>query len=365
MVCLGIESSCDETSAALVESGCLMRQVTATQEDIHALFGGVVPELASREHYRLLRPLLRRLFESSGQAGPRLQDVDTIAVARGPGLLGTLLVGMGFAKGLALGLDASLVGVNHLHAHLTAVGLEQKVQYPALGLLVSGGHTHLYMMHSALEVELLGRTLDDAAGEVFDKTAKMLNLPYPGGRHIDTLARGGEVNTALFPRPYLDNQNLDFSFSGLKTAVSLYLEKHPNLRLRTMGIPDGAAEDEHSQELRDVCASFNFAVADTLRVKTERALKSQRVKSLIVAGGAAANTMIRVTAEAIGRKHGLFVYLPSLSLCTDNAAMIAYLGEMLHIAGFSHGYDLDAIPRGRKIPNDYKASRLDNTTAIR
>ena len=226
MLCLGIESSCDETALALVRDGRPLGAELATQADLHSLFGGVVPELASREHYRFIGALYDKLMRSCGVT---LRDVDVIAVTRGPGLLGALLVGTAFAKGLALGANKPVLAIHPLHAHLLAAGLEHELTYPSLGLLVSGGHTHIYRINAPDALTLLGRTLDDAAGEACDKFAKMLGLPYPGGVLLDALACRGEADPTLFPRPYTRNANLDFSFSGLKTAALVYLEAHPRL----------------------------------------------------------------------------------------------------------------------------------------
>ena len=283
MLCLGIETSCDETAMAMVEDGRLLGEVVASQVDVHTLFGGVVPEIASREHYRLLGPLFHDLLEKTGVSA---KDIAAVAVARGPGLLGSLLVGLGFAKGMALGLRTELVGVDHLHAHLLAAGLERDLVFPSLGLLVSGGHTQIWRLDSPVQLQLMGRTLDDAAGEAFDKAAKMLNLPYPGGKYIDLLARRGTADPGRFPRPYLDNKNLDFSFSGLKTAVAEYVARHPGLRLPVMmdesKLLAGGGE---FTDLADVCASFNWTVAETLRIKVERALDRETLQSLTLAGG--------------------------------------------------------------------------------
>ncbi len=353
MLTLGIETSCDETAVALVEDGRLRGEKLATQVDMHALFGGVVPEIASREHLRVLPRLYRELM---AETGVDRADVDAVAVARGPGLLGSLLVGVSFAKGLCLATGASLVGVNHLWAHLLAPGLSGELHFPALGLLVSGGHTHIYLISSPSEFELLGRTLDDAAGEAFDKVAKILNFPYPGGRFIDDLGREAEPDTTLFPRPYIDNPTLDFSFSGLKTAVANHVAAHPDLVFDTMADADAVAalEGRRRAALSTVCASFNWSVADTLRIKVERALKRVgKVKSLIVAGGVAANSMVRETMRTVAGENGLVLTLPDLALCTDNGAMIAYAGWRLASAGFSHGLDLEAIPRGRVVPLDW------------
>jgi N6-L-threonylcarbamoyladenine synthase len=347
MICLGLESSCDETAAALVADGRLLGEKLASQEDLHALFGGVVPELASREHLRRGAVLIKSLMRESGLDMGR---IDAVAVARGPGLLGSLLVGLNLAKGLALALGARLVGVNHLHAHLMAPGLNREMPFPCLGLLISGGHTQLYLVRSPFDFELLGRTLDDAAGEALDKAAKLANLPYPGGRHIDELAQAHEPDHSLFPRPYTANDNLDFSFSGLKTALARYVAGKAGLRLPVL--PEGRVAP--NPELGLYCASVNWAVADTLRIKTERALSAHpRVRALIVAGGVAANTMVRRAMAELAQKAGVELIIPEPGFCTDNAAMIANLGSVLAWEGFSHGLDLAAVPRGCPVPFDY------------
>ena len=356
MLILGIETSCDETAFGLVEDGVLRDAVMASQADVHALFGGVVPELASREHYRVLGPLFDDFMV---KAGKNASDLDAVAVTRGPGLLGSLLVGVAFAKALAFGTDIPLIGVDHLKAHLLAAGLEQDLPLPALGLLVSGGHTHLYYIRSAREFTLLGRSLDDAAGEAFDKVAKVLSLPYPGGRHLDSLAQKGNINKRLLPCPYLDNDNLDFSFSGLKTAAATLVAEWPQLReaagrLRTQEQSrDTAAE----RDLADFCASFNYSVARTLSLKTARALKRLRegglkVRCLTAAGGVAANSMIRTQLADLAQSSGLPLVLPSPSLCTDNGAMVAYYGYLLANDKLEHKLDMTAVPRGSHIPDD-------------
>lgn len=349
MLCLGIESSCDETAVALVRDGRLLGQQLASQVDVHALFGGVVPEIASREHLRVLPGLYRALLE---QTGVRSEELSCVAVSRGPGLLGALLIGLSFAKGLSLATGAPLVGVNHLHAHLLAAGLERELPFPSLGLLVSGGHTHTYAVHSDHDFRLLGRTLDDAAGEAFDKAAKRLNLPYPGGRLLDELAAGAEPDTTMFPRAFIDNDSLDFSFSGLKTAVVNHVDAHPHLALPAMAGPEALAPEVRS-ELAVVCASFNWSVAETLRIKTERALRRvPEARALIVAGGVAANSRLRRTMAELAAARGLELVLPPPALCTDNAAMVACAGERLARAGRFHGLDLEAVPRGRLVPMD-------------
>lgn len=353
MICLGIESSCDETAVALCADGRPLLEKLASQADLHALFGGVVPELASREHLRRAGPLLRALFAETGLG---MADVDAVAVARGPGLLGSLLVGLSLAKGLCLATGTPLIGVNHLHAHLLAAAIGRELPFPALGLLVSGGHTQIMLFRSPLEFSVLGRTLDDAAGEAFDKAAKSLNLPYPGGVYIDVLGRGLEPDRTLFPRPYLDNRNLDFSFSGLKTAVATFVAARPHLRAEHLPDPGAAiVAGDWPDELRLACASLNWAIADTLRIKLERAMDglAEPARALVAAGGVAANTRIRETLAGLAASRDLPLFLPEPRLCADNATMIAVTGCRLAEAGLFHDLSLDAVPRGRKVPWDY------------
>lgn len=355
MPILGIETSCDETGLAVVERGRALAERLASQADLHSLFGGVVPELASREHQRIIAPLFDALMSDAGLS---VRDLSGVAVARGPGLMGSLLVGLGFAKGLCCATGLPLVGVNHLHAHLLAADMEQRIEWPALGLLVSGGHTHLYRMRSPISFDLIGRTLDDAAGEAFDKAAKICNLPYPGGSHVDALSRGHTPDPKLFPRPYTDNDNLDFSFSGLKTAFGLLVAKRPHLRLPRLAsdsddiearLPGGVRE-----ELGVVLASLSLAVAETLTMKTARALDAvPEARCLVLAGGVAANTMLRESMSALAASRGLALVAPSPLLCTDNAAMIGYAGEIFLTSGLRHDLSLDAVPRGRIVPDDY------------
>lgn len=362
MLVLGIETSCDETAFGLVKDGKLICDAVASQADVHSLFGGVVPELASREHYRILAPLFDDFMS---RANVTVADLDAVAVARGPGLLGSLLVGVAFAKALAFGADIPLIGVDHLKAHLLAPGLEGNLQLPALGLLVSGGHTHLYYIKNAHDFILLGKTLDDAAGEAFDKVAKMLGLPYPGGRFLDRLALAGEVDKSMFTYPYVDNANLDFSFSGLKTAVATYIKNNPEIREIAKELPLQFADLEKIHDfskftkLTKLCASFNHCVTHTLCIKARRALqniksKHKELKSIIVAGGVAANSMLRNDMADLASSAGLPLILPSFSLCTDNGAMIAYAGSLMFKEGYTHALSLEAIPRGRQIPDDYK-----------
>jgi N6-L-threonylcarbamoyladenine synthase len=353
MLCLGIETSCDETAVALLRDGGLVAEKLSSQESKHALFGGVVPELASREHLRTLWPLFDQLMAESGAEPGQL---DAIAVARGPGLLGSLLVGLGAAKGLALSTGAALIGVDHLIAHLLAPGLDEELPFPAVGLLVSGGHTQIYLLRSALDFQLLGTTLDDAAGEAFDKAAKMLNLPYPGGKYIDLLAGMGEPDPDLLPRPYLDNRNLDFSFSGLKTAVANHVHTHPELRIGSMpATPDPEAIARSHPELPGFCASLNASIAETLQAKLRRALhRHPEARGVIAAGGVAANSMVRKAVGELASAFELPIVVPRIGLCTDNAAMIGFAGSLLYEQDLCHDLHLDAVPRGRPVPWDYQ-----------
>ena len=350
MLCLGIETSCDDTALALVRDGKLAGAVRASQIRVHALFGGVVPELASREHGRLLGPLADLLFQ---EAGVCPDEVNVVAVARGPGLLGSLLVGISFAKAFAFGNGARFIGVNHLHAHLMAVGLERPVTFPAVGLLVSGGHTCLYAMNGPAEFTLLGRTLDDASGEAFDKAGKMLGLPYPAGRLMDQLAEEGTADPRLFPRPYLDNATLDFSFSGLKTAMATHLAQRPRVSLCWDPETGETGLSENRQAVADICASFRLAVVETLVEKTRRALRGfPEAKSLVLAGGVAANTLLRQSMARLAEEEGRQFLCPQPELCTDNGAMIAWLGWLLASRGGSPSLAMEAIPRGRAVPED-------------
>ena len=344
MLCLGIETSCDETAVALVEEGRLVRSLTASQANLHAIFGGVVPELASREHYKIIGPLFDRLMADSGRSPA---DLDAVAVARGPGLLGSLLVGVAFAKGLALTLDKPLIGVNHLRAHLLACGLDAALSYPALGVLASGGHTCLYKINSFDSFEPLGATLDDAAGEAFDKIGCALGLPYPAGARVDALAREGEPDFSL-PLPLSRGDSLDFSFSGLKTAA---------VKSVSRSRPKGRA-------LNDFCAGLNQAVAETLAIKAGKALERpdcKGVSAVWLAGGVAANSRVRQRLAELAASRGLPLLMPQLKFCSDNAAMIAYNGWLLAAHGKVSDLRLEAVPRGRKMPDDYrKAPSLDS-----
>lgn len=347
MLCLGIETSCDETGLAIVEDGKLVHSVLASQADIHSIFGGVVPELASREHYRYIGPLFDELLEKSGICA---QKIAYICAARGPGLLGSLLVGVAFAKALALGLNKPFLGINHLHAHILVAALCAEIPYPFLGLLVSGGHTCLYKVEASDNFITLGTCLDDAAGEAFDKIGKSIGMPYPAGKLIDEYALKGDPAGLEFPRPYLDNDNLDFSFSGLKTAAVQFAEKN---NTACTWFERAQSNADELKNLENFCAAFNEAVTDTLCAKTKRALKSnQDVRALLVAGGVAANTLLRAKMHKIADKFSIPLIFPTPNLCTDNGVMIAVAGSLLAQKGFFHGLEMETIPRGRLIPND-------------
>ncbi len=357
MLCLGIETSCDETGLALVDGKNIQASVLSTQIDMHALFGGVVPELASREHLKLLPLLFDELLL---KADCKAQNIQGIAVANGPGLLGSLLVGVGFAKALALGLDVPIVGVNHLQAHLAATAIENEIEFPALGVLVSGGHTHLYEIENLHTYKVLGKTLDDAAGEACDKFAKMLTLPYPGGALLDMLGKQGNVDKKLFPRPYIKNDTLDFSFSGLKTAAALFLQNNPSA---VLSLPKSESTaimtvEEHKERIRnapqilsDAAASYLYAIADTLAIKAEKSLSSFKnpPKSLLLAGGVAANSFVRARLAEFAEKHALNFAYPSMKLCTDNGEMIAFLGQHLLENNIHSPLTFPAYPRGSVI----------------
>lgn len=353
MICLGIETSCDETSVALWQDGRFLSDLVHSQIPMHSVFGGVVPELASREHLRLLDSLVCSALEAAGR--PSGQGIDLVAVTRGPGLLGALLVGIAYAKSFSLALNAPVIGVNHLHAHLLACDFTAPIEYPALGVLVSGGHTHIYDMPRPCEFRLLGRTLDDAAGEAFDKIAKLLNLPYPGGKYIDILARHGTADPRLFSKPYLHNDNCDFSFSGLKTAVALYVQKKSFAAIDYTEFN----VDTIAQEIKDLCATVNDTIVETLLEKTRRALRlCPGVKTLCLAGGVAANSHLRRKFSAFAEDQGLKFLAPAQNYCGDNAAMIAYAGVTWAEKGLMSPMDFEAVPRGRNVPDDFIVNPL-------
>ena len=329
MLVLGIETSCDETAAAIVEDGRrVLSDVVASQILVHAQYGGVVPEVASRQHVATIVPVIQRTVADAGIA---LGDLDAIAVTCGPGLVGALLVGVETAKSLAFALSKPLIGVNHLAGHLAAVflGEEAPPPFPHLALLVSGGHTALIRVNEPGKTLLLGATRDDAAGEAFDKVGKLLGLGYPGGVAIDRLAATGNPRAVELPRALPARDDLDFSFSGLKTAVAT--------RLAKTGVPEGAA-------LADFCASFQSAVVDVLVRKSRRALVREGLDALVVCGGVAANRGLRAGLAEAARADGFGLFIPPPKRCTDNAAMIAAEGSALFVRGKRSGLDLAVDP---------------------
>ena len=310
MLVLGIESSCDETGVALYDTHLgLLAHALHTQIAMHAEYGGVVPELASRDHIRRVLPLTRQILAESQR---QLSDIDAIAYTEGPGLAGALLVGTGIAHALGVALDIPVLGVHHLEGHLLSPLLSaDPPAYPFVALLVSGGHTQLMHVTDVGQYAMLGDTLDDAAGEAFDKTAQLLGLPYPGGAALSKLAQNGDPTRFRLPRPMLHSGDLNFSFSGLKTAVLTLSQKHPD-------------PADHA----DIAAAFQLAMTDVLSSKSLAALKATRSKRLVVAGGVGANQQLRATLHAAAKKVGATVYFPELEFCTDNGAMIAYAGAM-------------------------------------
>lgn len=320
MIVLGIESSCDETGVALYDDqkGLLAHNLY-TQIELHALYGGVVPELASRDHIRKLTPLI---MQTLAEAECSTQQLDGIAYTAGPGLMGALLSGAAVARSLAYALKTPAIGVHHMEGHLLAPMLETpKPSFPFVCLLISGGHSMLIRVDGIGQYQLLGDTLDDAAGEAFDKTAKLLELGYPGGPKVSTLARKGDATRYKFPRPMIDRPGLDMSFSGLKTFTLNTWHKAQKMN------------DASEQTKADICRAFELAVADTLRIKCKRALEQTGLNRLVISGGVSANTEIRQQLNHLMESRDGEVFYPRLEFCTDNGAMIAYAGTQRLLAG--------------------------------
>lgn len=327
MLLLALETSCDETSAAVVRDGRkVLSNVITSQVDVHARFGGVVPELASRHHLQNI-PLV--IDDALRKADVSLDQIEGIAVTRGPGLVGALLVGISVAKGMAFARNLPLVGVHHIEGHILAVQLEQQVAFPYLALAVSGGHTHLYRVDGIGKYRTLGCTLDDAAGEAFDKVAKQLGLGYPGGPVVDRMAAVGDPAAIPFPRPMLNKGGLNFSFSGIKTAVMNLLDKE------VLPLTE--------ERLQDVCASFQQAVCDVLVAKAMRACDAEGLSRLVVAGGVACNRGLRKDLQVAGEANGVSVAMPSPLLCADNAAMLAVAGDYYLEQGVPQEDTLNAL----------------------
>jgi N6-L-threonylcarbamoyladenine synthase len=333
MLVMGIESSCDETAAAVVRDGReMVSSVISSQIEVHRRFGGVVPELASREHLDKIVPVVDEAF---ARAGVRAEELDGIAVTQGPGLVGSLLVGLSYAKAMAYALCKPLVGVNHIEGHVYSVVFENPpIEYPAFALVVSGGHTNLFQLPEPGKYRVLARTRDDAAGEAFDKVAKMLGLGYPGGPIIERLAREGDPRAVPFSVPRMGDGLPDFSFSGLKTAVSKYV--------RETGLRPVAEGEEPTRAVKDLAASFQSVVVRSLVGTTERLAREHGPRTLVVAGGVACNGALREAAAEACARLGIPAYFPSRHLSTDNAAMIAAAGTVKLLAGERAGLDLNA-----------------------
>jgi N6-L-threonylcarbamoyladenine synthase len=311
MLVLGVESSCDDTAAAVLRDGtAILANVVSSQDEVHGPYGGVVPELASRHHLKNILPIVDAALQKSNVT---LQDLDGLAVTYGPGLVGSLLVGLSLVKGISFGTGIPYVGINHLEAHLLAIQLEHQVPFPYLALLASGGHTLLYSVKAVGGYLHLGGTRDDAAGEAYDKAAKLMGLGYPGGRLIDHLAERGDRKAIRFPRAHFSRGSYDFSFSGIKTAVWHYLNK--------------AGKERWESQKADIAASFQEAVVDMLVDPTIRAAVTYDIRRIVLAGGVAANSRLREKMQEKAGAEGLQVFFPSPKFCTDNAAMIALAGH--------------------------------------
>ena len=324
MIVIGIETSCDETAVAVCKDGKILSNEVSSQS-IHSKYGGVVPEIASREHEKFLNLIADSAI---AKAKISLSEIDAIAVTQGPGLAGTLLTGISFAKGLSIGLGIPLIPINHLEAHIFANFLaDPNLKFPFVCLLVSGGHTQLWNIENMGLYNLLGETRDDAAGEAFDKGARILGLGYPGGPEIEKKAQGGDANLIKFPRSTIDAESLEFSFSGLKTSLLYYMDNF---------------KETENITLADVAASYQKAIVDILIIKIKRAIKKTRVQTCVIAGGVAANKTLRFHLEK--ELSDTKILFPDISFCTDNAAMISFLGEIKFNSGFSSNINFGAEP---------------------
>jgi len=332
MVVLGIETSCDETSAAVVRDGKLLSNVTTVQL-VHSKYGGVVPELASRAHLKLIVPSVNEALE---EAQVKKEGLSAVSAVYGPGLIGSILVGLSFGKAMALGLGIPFVGVNHMEGHIFSNLIEEpKPSFPFVNLTASGGHTQLVLVKNPFDYVILGETIDDAAGEAFDKVAKMLEIGYPGGPLIDKFAASGNPHAIEFPRPLLDERSFDFSFSGLKTSVLYYL-KRSNFDKRK------AVQDRTF--VADVCASFQASVVEVLVGKLILAAQKYSITNIAIAGGVSANSSLRRRASEAANRNGMKLYIPKFEYCTDNGAMIAMVGYYRMINGNRSNLELTAEP---------------------
>jgi N6-L-threonylcarbamoyladenine synthase len=336
MKILSIESSCDETAAAVVEDGReVLSSVIASQVEEHKLYGGVVPEIASRRHAEAIVPVVNKTL---CEAGVTMDDIDAIAVTHAPGLIGALLVGVNFAKGLSLATGKPLVPTHHLRSHIASNYISHKeLKPPFLCLVVSGGHSHIVMVEDYTKMKVIGKTRDDAAGEAFDKAARTMGMSYPGGIEMDRIAELGDPEAFKFPRPVVRDAPYDFSFSGLKTAVINLIH---NMKQKNKEIPR-----------EDICASFRFAVVDLLVGNFMKAAEDYKVDKLVVAGGVSANSLLRKTLEEESKKRGYTFYKPDKSVCTDNAAMVGSQGYYEYLSGNIAGLDLNAAAT---LPIDYR-----------
>jgi N6-L-threonylcarbamoyladenine synthase len=327
MLVLGIESSCDETAAAVISNGKMLSNVIASQIAVHSQYGGVVPEIASRKHIEAINVVLKQALND---AHVTLKEIEGIAVTRGPGLIGSLLIGLSTAKALAYALDIPFVGVNHVEGHVAAAFLAEKApSFPFIALVVSGGHTNIYLVKNYHNFQLLGQTRDDAAGEAFDKGAKLLNLGYPGGVVIDKMSKNGNPKALVFPRAMKNSP--DFSFSGLKTSLLVMLKKR--------------GRDFSAEELPDIAASYQEAIVDVLVEKTIKATEDNGINRIVVCGGVAANGRLRERFAAATTARNMELFIPPVILCTDNAAMIAAIGEIMLKNGQRDSLDLNAVSR--------------------
>ncbi|MDP2176387.1 MAG: tRNA (adenosine(37)-N6)-threonylcarbamoyltransferase complex transferase subunit TsaD [Bacteroidota bacterium] len=323
---LAIETSCDDTAIAILKDNKILANVVSSQT-IHEIHGGVIPELAGRAHLQFIVPVFQKALQN---ANITTQEIDAIAFTQGPGLVGSLLVGCQFAKGLSMGLNIPLIGINHLKAHIAAHYLSDKTpKFPFLNLLVSGGHTQIILVKNYLDYEIIGTTIDDAAGEAFDKAAKMLGLPYPGGPLIDKLAEKGNPNAFVFPIAKLDD--FQYSFSGLKTSILYFLQKNNSLDVRFI-----------ENNLNDIAASIRYTIVKTLINTFEKAILKYQVKDIGLAGGVSANQLLRKEFQYLANNHQINAHIPAFEFCTDNAAMIASLAKYHYLN--SDFLDLKSVP---------------------